>query len=248
MGARDALQEFQAPLWRGAGTLHRIKNNLQLRSLFNGELIAEIEALSRELARVKLAQDGAVDFADPQSRLMVRDGFLGAFQTVFTRILRRDEKAWWQEVVVSGGCNRGIRENMAIINGQGLLGKICRVFSHHGIAILATDPRFRTVAHFHGDPRPVIYQGVAQGGLAHPVGRVTKVPGDVHASEERPLRVVTSSLSGVYPDGVPIGVVVQLRESSDGVFQEGEVALNPSLAHAREAVILMPGVEFDGDF
>ncbi|MDR0727605.1 MAG: rod shape-determining protein MreC [Puniceicoccales bacterium] len=246
-GVRDALQEFQAPIWHGAGISHEIKNNLQLRGLSKGELITEIETLSRELAYVRLAQGSAVDFEDPQVRLMAKEGSVGEFETVFTRILRRDEKAWWQEVVISGGRNRGFEENMAIVNGRGLLGKICRVFSHHSIASLATDQRFRTVAHVSNDPRPIIFQGIARGGLSKPVGRVTKVPLDVQISEGRPLKIVTSSLSGVYPDGVPIGIVTQLRKSSDGVFQEGEVALNSSLAHAREAVVLIPRAKTDVD-
>lgn len=244
-GARDGLQEFQAPLWHGAGVLHRVKNDIQLRSLSKGELIGEIQTLSRQLAYAELARESAVDFGDPQSRELARDSSLGAFQTVPTRILRRDEKAWWQEVVIGGGRNRGFGENMALVNGRGLLGKICRVFSHHSVVILATDPRFRTVAHFHNDPRPIIFQGVTQGGLAKPVGHVTKVPADVHISEDRPVKVITSSLSGVYPDGVPIGVVVRLRRSADGISQEGEVLLNPSLAHAREAVVLIPAAEAD---
>ncbi|MDR2677276.1 MAG: rod shape-determining protein MreC [Puniceicoccales bacterium] len=244
-GVRDALQEFQAPLWHGAGILHRLKTNLQLRSLSKGELIAEIENLSRELARMELVRDSAVDFEDPQLRALTKEGSLGTFQPALTYILRRDEKAWWQEVVISGGRNQNFKENMAIVSGRGLLGKICRVFSHHSVAILTTDPRFRTVAHFHNDPQPIIFQGIAQGGLTKPVGRVTKVPADVRASEELPLRVVTSSLSGVYPDGVPIGIVVCLHRNPDGISQDGEVVLNPSLAHAREAAVLIPKVEAD---
>jgi cell shape-determining protein MreC len=239
-GARDALQEFQAPLWHGAGVLHRVKNNLQLLSLQRGELIAEIQALSRELAHARLSAESAVDFGDPQTRALAQEGSLGIFQTTLTRILRRDEKAWWQEAVVSGGRNRGFKENMALVNGRGLLGKIYRVFSHHSIVVLASDPRFRTVAHLRNDPRPIIFQGVAQGGFTKPVGRVAKIPADVHVAEGRPVKVVTSSLSGVYPDGVPIGVVLRLRRSSDGISQEAEVVLNPSLFHAREAVVLLP--------
>ncbi|MDR1456995.1 MAG: rod shape-determining protein MreC [Puniceicoccales bacterium] len=242
-GVRDALQEFQAPLWQGAGFLHRIKNTLQLHNLSKGELITEIEALSRELAHMKLIQDSAISFEDPQLRMIAKDGPFGTFQPVFTRILRRNEKTWWQEMIISGGRNRGIGENMAIVTGRGLLGKTYRTFSRHSVAILITDPRFRTVAHFCNDPRPIIFQGISQGGLSNPMGRVTKVPADVCASKERPLKVVTSSLSGIYPDGTPIGVVVQLRRSSDDIFLEGDVVIDASLAGAREAVILVPNAD-----
>ncbi|MDR2341096.1 MAG: rod shape-determining protein MreC [Puniceicoccales bacterium] len=242
-GFRDVLQEFQAPIWHGAGFFRDAKNNLQLRKLSKGELIDEIKELSRELAYMRLIRESEIDFRDPQLRALAMEGSLGGFRTIFARILRRDEKAWWQEVIISGGHHRGIQEGMALANGRGLLGKICRVFSHHSVAILATDPRFRTIAHFHNDPRPIVFQGVSQRGLANPIGRVTKVSMDVQVFEGQPLKVVTSSLSGVYPDGIPIGVVIRLQESSDGVFQEGEVILNPSLAHAREAVVLAAEVE-----
>jgi hypothetical protein len=117
------------------------------------------------------------------------------------------------------------------------------IFSGHCVALLATDDRFRIVAHVAGDPRPVVYAGVPQTGFGAPVGRISNVPLDMRASAEHPLHIVTSSLSGTYPDGVNVGTVTALIQSANGVFQEGVVQLAPPLTGAREAAVLIPRTE-----
>jgi cell shape-determining protein MreC len=240
LGVRDVLQELQAPLWYGEDALHRVKDYWQLRSLSKEKLIREIVILSRKLSALELARNSAINLDDAHLHAIFVGDSLGAFRTLFTRILRRDEKSWWQEVVLSGGHNHGIGENMAIINGRGLIGKTLRVFSHHSVGILITDPRFRSVVHLRNDPRPIIFQGAFQEGFGKPIGHVSHISLDVHASKEQPLVVVTSSLAGVYPDGIPIGMVTHLHNSSDGIFQEGTVILNSDLLGVREAVVLLP--------
>ncbi|MDR2664640.1 MAG: rod shape-determining protein MreC [Puniceicoccales bacterium] len=237
--ARNTLQELQAPIWYGADGLHRVLAAGSLRAQSREWLERQLIDLSRGLAWERLrdrvvASGGAL--CGPN--LAVGAGSPG-FRVLYGRVLRRDSKAWWREVLLSVGEKDSVREGTALVCGDHLAGKVLATFPHHSVGLLVTDPRFRTIVHAFADGRPLVYEGVAQSGFGPPIGRISCVPGELHASQSEPLQIVTSSLSGTYPDGVAVGTVVELHQSSDGIFQEGLVSLYPQLAGIRELVLLL---------
>jgi rod shape-determining protein MreC len=236
-GFCSLLQELQAPIWYGADGIYQVKSYWQLRAQSKEVLARQIVELSRSLAHCKLQlqnQMGEIALWKDDQRFHS----LEAFHCIHCRVLRRDEKAWWGEVVLGRGRCHGIGENMAVVGADGLIGRTVRVFSHHCIAILATDPRFRMVAHIRGDPRPLIYEGVAQTGFRWPIGRISHVPLDVAIPEGGGLVITSSPLSTTYPEGLPIGTVKCLKKSANGAFQEGIIYLNGEILTLREGAIL----------
>lgn len=239
--ARSLMAEFQAPIWNAVDQINRTKDYWILRSQSKDVLIRQIVELSRHLSYQELSQ--GAEPTQPQEciadRLMDWQS-LDGFQEVFARVIRRDYRAWWQELVLWKGRRQGIRPHMAVLDGKGLVGRTAEVFENHCTVQLLTSPKFRIVANFEGDPRPVIFEGFWQDGFTQPQGRVSQVPPDLSASKERPLFLHTSGLSGIYPERVPVGVVTSLRPSSDGLFQEGRVLIDDRLLTLREVTILIP--------
>jgi cell shape-determining protein MreC len=230
----SVLQELQAPIWYATAVGQDICAREVLLAQPKETLARLVVELSRQNAHQRLlAQVRTNGVQHDESQL---SGRIGDFTVQPLRVLRRDGKAWWQELLVGGGS--GLRENMPLVCGEFLAGKILHVHRGHCVALLASDPRFRIVAHVARDRRPVIYEGVAQGGFGQPIGRVTNLPKDL--GDGSPLTIVTSSLSGTYPDGIPIGTVGQLRPSLDGLFLEGTVLLSPLLLQTRELGVLVP--------
>ncbi|MDR2576722.1 MAG: hypothetical protein LBC42_01585 [Puniceicoccales bacterium] len=229
-------------MWYAADGLHGAASHMVLRSESKDALIRRIEELSRALAAERLSKiSEEASHAFVQAAPSPNVGHtIGHFSAHYSRVLRRDMKAWWQEVVLSGGAGDGMEENRAIVCGKQLVGRTLNIFPHHSVALLATDSRFRIVAHAKDDARPLVYEGLSQTGLGVPVGLISHVPLDMVASKERPLIIVTSSLSGTYPDGIFVGIVTGLRPSTNGVFQEGVVLLPSSLSAVREVAVLFP--------
>lgn len=239
---QSVLQKLQAPIWYGADGLYRAAAYWTFRSQSKDELARRLVELSREIACGKFlgqVEKGtrALEEGNPAA---APSGELENFHIRHARVLRRDLKAWWQELVLSRRAGERWEENMAIVCGDNLVGRTLAIFPGHCVALLATDSRFRIVAHADHDLRPIVYEGTAQNGFGHPVGRVNHVPLDLRATEDHPITVITSSLSGTYPDGVIIGTVEALVPSADGVFQEGTVRLSPFLAGIREVAVLVP--------
>jgi rod shape-determining protein MreC len=237
---QKTMQELQAPVWYATDGLHSATSYEALKSESKDKLARRIVELSRTLAAERLRRTAeefgrTIELASPPHTMR---GSIRNFSAVYARVLRRDMKAWWQELILSRGAVDDTRENCAIVCGNQLAGKTLAIFSNHTVALLITDRRFRIVAHFENDARPVVYEGISQHAFGKPIGFISHVPLDVIASKERPIKVVTSSLSGTYPDGLTIGIVTELRMSSNGVFQEGIVTLSPILSSLREVAIL----------
>lgn len=247
---QSVFQEIQAPIWYSADQLHQVGAYWKLKSCNKEELLRKIVELSRQLSYQELVRV-ATPLSSPEETAAIEEmdwQSLDGFQGIYARVVRRDEKTWWQELIVWAGAKDGVRENQAVIDGRGLVGRTRNVFHSHSVVELLTDPNFRIVAHTTKDKRPLIFEGLYQSGFRKPIGKVTHVPLDISASPHRPLRIVTSSLSGVYPEGIPIGVVTELKESDNGVFQEGFVHIDDRILQLREATIFIPLRELSEEF
>lgn len=236
--AKIALENFNSPICYAADRARQIETYWVLRSQKKDVLIRQIVYLSRQLAYYELAHESATngfnDTTEPQAAPA-----LDNFEGIHGQVIRRDLKSWWQKIALWTG-DQKLRPNLAVIDSRGLVGRTEHIFAKHCTVQLLTDPNFRIVASIAGDPRPVVYQGAFQSGFGQPRGVVTHVPADVTASDEHPLQLVTSGLSGVYPEAIPIGHIYKLKASSNGVFQEGEVLLDDRLLSLRESTVFIP--------
>ena len=239
--SKNVLRRLAAPIHYGGDCIGCAVGHWSLRAQSKEWLERKIVELSRDLANEKLLNRIDECRRALESIDMARSGRqLPGFMSVYGRVLRRDETAWWKELLLSAGSSDGVANGAAAVCGEHLVGKILTLSSGSSVAIMVTDPRFHAIVHCFGDGRPIVYEGVAQSGFGHPIGRVSCVPSDAVASESNPLRIVTSSLSGTYPDGIAIGTVSKLEPSGDGIFQEGEVKLSQVLSSLRELAILVP--------
>jgi cell shape-determining protein MreC len=164
------------------------------------------------------------------------------FRYVYARLLRRNVQWWWNTVWIDKGRDDGIAEGCGVISAHGVVGKVCRVFRNSALVELITSPRFRSVVHVEGDLRPILYEGQASApwSLAVPRGQVSQLPLDFHReSMQHPLRIVSSDLSGTFPDGIRYGNIclkADPRDREHGI----PVDLFPEIQSLRELIVLLP--------
>lgn len=117
-----------------------------------------------------------------------------------------------QKVVIDHGMQSGVAAGAPVINEDGLIGQVTRVFPLQSEVTLLTDrDQAVPVQIVRTGVRSVIY-GTANGDLLDlrfvPTGADVK-PGD---------ELVTSGLDGVYPSGLPVGRVLRVERQSDSAF------------------------------
>jgi len=169
------------------------------------------------------------------------------FRYEVARVVRRDLNAWWQQIVIRKGKDFDIPVGAAVVFSGGVVGRVVEVGAFTSRVELITSPNFRMAANFEGDERPVVYQGVVQGGFGTSVGTVRDAPQDVVASTQLPLKLVSTRLGGTFPPGLLIGRVTWLEPGSTGIFQAGEVELDSQLLSLHEVAVLIPLYPIDLD-
>jgi len=256
---RASFFEFQAPIDATASYVRDLQEYWTLRTHSKHELI---EA-GRDLARINASYALAVqENATLRAELDRQHALLQlppqpAHRLEHARVIRRDFSAWWQRLIVRKGRNYSIPVGAPVVFAGGVVGIVTEVHAYTAVVDLISSPNVRLAAIIEGDARPISYQGGLNPTLAPPRGIIEFVPLDLSqtASATAPpapnrnlssrnappaRQLLTSGLGGVFPVGLRIGQITQLRPNADGLFQTGEVALDPRLSELREVTILVP--------
>ena len=104
-------------------------------------------------------------------------------------------------VTVDAGSRQGVRRDMAVVDADGLVGRVTQVTADYATVLLVTDPASGVAASLARGKAPGLVRGSGSQLLSfQPVRAGTKV--------ERGDPVVTQAYQGsVFPAGLPIGVV-----------------------------------------
>lgn len=121
-------------------------------------------------------------------------------KTVAARVIGRDLAPWRRTILIDKGSQDGIKKRMAVVNAEGLVGRIIEVAPFSARAILLLDPESRVSALFQ-ESRDL---GVAEGDGSSWL-RLTRIDRD--SAVKVGDRVLSSGLGGVYPKGIPVGRV-----------------------------------------
>ena len=240
--AERAFEEFRAPIDAIPSQLSDLEKFWSLSSHSKRELI---EA-GRDLARLNSAYElKLLENESLRNRVSRLENILNLpsqekFKMEVARVCRRDISAWWQHITIRKGKRHGIREGYAVVYGGGVVGRVVKADAYTSVVELVGSRKFRMAAHVAGEDRPIIYQGAGAVSMQSAQGEVFDAPSDLSASASSPLKLVTSSLAGSFPEGVLIGEIVSLETEPDGIFKSGKVRLPRELASLREVAVLIP--------
>lgn len=239
---KASFSEFQAPAWVASSYLDDLEGFWARRMHSKREL----ELAGQEIARAKsYYQFNARRAETLQAEIERLEAILDLpsrreYRYEVARVMRRDLSAWWQHLILRKGRDYDIPVGAAVVFAGGVVGRVVEVNAFTSRVELISSPNFRMAAQFEGDPRPVVYEGLAQSGFGDPVGRISDAPQDLVASTKDPLQLVSTHLGGTFPQGLAIGKVAWLEPGSTGIFQAGEVELDPDLLSLHEVAVLIP--------
>ena len=239
---RVSFYEFQAPSWHVISWVDDLQSYWPQRVHSKNQLIEAGRDLSRRNAAYQLLRQEhealKTELAALQGALNLPS--LPQYKYEIARVARRELNAWWQHIIIRKGNNYGIPLGAAVVFRDGVVGRVTEVHYSTSVIELISSPAFRMAATFDGDTRPVTYQGKHNTSLSYAWGEVRDVPPDIRTSSDRPLRLISSRLGGVFPQGLYIGGVVSLEPDSNGLFSRGIVKLSPNIRDIHEVAVLIP--------
>ncbi|TDN68156.1 rod shape-determining protein MreC [Paraburkholderia sp. BL10I2N1] len=117
-----------------------------------------------------------------------------------------------QKVVIGRGSQHGIMNGSPVVNEDGVIGQVTRVFPLQSEVTLLTDKD-------QAVPVQIVRTGLRSVIYGTPKGdsldlRFVPISADVLAGDE----LVTSGLDGVYPPGLPVAKVVRVDKQADTAF------------------------------
>ncbi len=253
-GARGlATQAFQ-PVQDGAAMVVRPFSTVFAGASDLFSLRSDNERLRDEVERLRERRHTVTDLErenrELRELLAMRDR--GGHETVPARVVSLSPSSFEWTVTIDVGRRDGVERDMPVINGDGLVGRVVQVTSTSSRVLLAIDPSFFAAARTSRTGEI----GTIEGRGSDPmVLRPLDPSADTAVGDE----VVTSSYQGgVFPAGIPVGLVADVGEPSARLVRE--VMVRPFVDFTRLHHVLVvlsspvqavpplegtPGVEFD---
>lgn len=160
-------------------------------------ILAGVAAENRELRR----QVGLPEV--PGHRLLAAD------------IIQRNPSRWHAQIVINRGRDHGVDSGMAVVAPGGAVGQVQSVSARTAVVALLTDARSAAGGVVLRTADLVLVEGTGSGEMLH-VKALTPA-----AKFEAGDQVVASGLGGVYPRGVMLGTLREVRPGPAGLGREG---------------------------
>lgn len=198
----------------------------------------QLEAeLDKANARLRAARAGALELQQLKALLAVRAPQRQVIAT--TRIAAATSGSVVRTAMLAVGSGDGITRDMPVIAANGLIGRTLAVGSLSTRVLLLTDPKSRV---------PVRVERTGQLGLAAGRNLPTLALID-RIGPDQPLlvgdRIVTSGDGGVYPPGIPVGVVVDVRRDG-ALIRPAANPLGTGFVQVEAAWLPIPDAEPQG--
>ena len=207
-----------------------------------GQLRSENERLRAELASQPLLAVEVTELRDENEqlrRLLAMQERLSTrvqLQAVGAQVIGRSPSAWFSLVKIDAGSAQGISPGDAVVSDRGLVGRVQRVSAHSSDVLLITDVTNSvgaTVQRSHSRAQGVV--------LADGRGGLTMRLFSTYADVAKGDLIVTSSLSELYPEGLPVGSVTEVAPSADGLLLEAQVRPAADMMRLEEVLVLRGG-------
>jgi len=206
------------------------------------------DALSfdNEQMRMELisAEEALMENERLKAMLDARDTYT-SLDPVYAKVIARDAGTWFQTFSVNRGSSHGVSNGMAVVNGDGLIGRVYEVGLNYSKVITIIDPRSAVACLVQRTRDAGIMRGQITASddtaecFVYYLPNINSItPGDI---------VVTSGTDSLYPKGLKIGSVsaVSLDAGSDGTY----AIVSPAVDFQRieEVFILRTVIETDSD-
>ncbi len=205
-----------------------------LRSLTAGVRLSGENARLREAAASLALENFRLREAEVENarlRRLLEFEAASWFRLQPAAVVARDAGRFGRSVKVSRGRGAGVRENMPVVNHEGLVGKVIEVDAGASYVQILADPDCRVSALVQRTRVPGILGWDPGEGM-----RLLDVPH--HADVEVGDLVVTSGLGEIFPKGILVGRVERVAYEEGHLFRRIEVRPFVDFSHLEEVFII----------
>ncbi|HJV16820.1 MAG TPA: rod shape-determining protein MreC [Bacillales bacterium] len=191
--------------------------------------VDKLVSLEAEVQRLKKENKELNDVLDEKKTL-------SDFKPFPATVIGRNPDRWHEIIMIDKGKKDGIKQNMAVMTAKGLIGKVKNVnqFSSTVQLLSAMDPKNRISAFIQGDANAY---GLVEGyDKEKKLLLVKRIPYD--AKMKKGQTVITSGLGGVFPQGLLIGKIVDVKPDQYGLNQTAYVKPGTNFYDIQNVIVI----------
>jgi rod shape-determining protein MreC len=206
-----------------------------------GSLRAENQRLRDELRTMAREQQETITLRREHEELTKLFGLSERVQlaTIGAEVISETPSNFEYSVVINRGAEDGIEVDMAVIGPEGLFGRVVRVSGTSAVVQLIIDPDSAVPVRLAASGETGLLEGRRehdlQLGLVDP--NTTVRPGEL---------VETSGLGGVFPPGIPVGVVSVATADEASLTKHVLVRPNVDFSKFPVVAVLRPSIAGEG--
>lgn len=219
--AKDISSAIVTPIQRGLTAVFSPVGNFfsSLSELSN--LREENASLKNRIEEMEQRVTESESILSENERLLELEGLDESYPTmdrVSARVIGRPPANYKWAVTIDRGSNDGIAPDMAVIDPDGLVGKVIRVSEDTATVLLLIDPQANAKARISGER----YAGAVGGNGASEELSLNFI--DTDANVEVGDEVVTAGYDlGIFPPSIPIGTVSKVESQEAALEQDIDV-------------------------
>lgn len=152
-------------------------------------------------------------------------------QATIARMIAKDASSEFRAIRINRGSSSGIEPNMAVINAEGVVGRVLRVSESTSDVVTILDPLSAVDAYIMRSRARGIVEGLTDAlcQLKFALRTDDIQPGDL---------LLSSGLGGNFPKGIPVGTVIKVTRKSYGITQKVEVRPSVDFSKLEEVLVV----------
>ncbi|MDO8581133.1 MAG: rod shape-determining protein MreC [Candidatus Omnitrophota bacterium] len=154
------------------------------------------------------------------------------YSSLAAHVIGRNPSFWNASILIDKGEKDGVKQGSAVVNAAGVVGKVAEVGPETSKVILLTDPQFSVASLIQRTRESGLVSGTLEG-----VCRIRYVApsADIRVGDT----VITSKLSTSFPEGLLVGEIVSLVQTSGDRSVIGIVRPAISLSQLEEVLVIL---------
>lgn len=190
--------------------------------------------LKNEIHALKMANSRYRELLATQERL---EELLQFKQTInrpvlAAQVIGRDPTGWFKSVIIDKGKWAGLRLDMPVVNAFGVVGRVVSVSSNYAKVLLIIDQNSAVDC--------LVQRSRDRGMLKGLMSEICKLD-YVAKSNDITMGdiVVTSGLGGVFPKGLPVGRILDVKEISGELFKDIKIRTAVDFSKLEEVLVIL---------
>ncbi len=198
----------------------------------------ENDELKQQVEELKVQVQRSEELSDENERLrsLLSLRSESKYKILPAQIIARDPSAWFDHAVINLGSLNGVKLNMPIVNNGGLIGRVVAVSPLTAQINLVTKDK-SGLGGVIGELATSNAIGVVTGNGKRELLEMGYVPGSIEVQVGE--MVYTSGQDGIYPPGLKLGEVVEVRPGSATVPQQIFIRPSARLFAMEEVAVLL---------